>query len=117
MKASFDIHYGDYIGGIYQSSDGRWYLHEVPVTKIVENSKGCFVHSRGFRPLYKSDIEDNTYLASGDNGMIFRDDVCLLTDEIRDRFIKWVNWANNHPDVEKSAIKAQQHSEGRQLNV
>lgn len=107
MKASFDIHYGDHIGCIYQSYDGRWYLREVSVTKIVENSKGCLVYSRGFRPLDKSDIEDNTNLASGINGMIFKDDVVLLTDEIRERFINWVKWANDNPDVEKSAIRSE----------
>jgi Leu/Phe-tRNA-protein transferase len=48
MKPSFEIHYGDHIGGIYQRTDGHWCLHEAVVTRVVEISKSCFVYSRGF---------------------------------------------------------------------
>ena len=97
--------YGDSIGGIYQldRADGtkEWYLCEGKITKITENSRGTKVYSKQFYPQDKDDIEINTDMAKAE-GCIIVKEVCLLTDELREKFVKWIKWANANPGKEKS---------------
>ena len=93
---------GDSIGSIYkrQKPDGKeeWYLSESKITRIVQNSRGTKVYSKGFFPIEIEEIEDNTKLMQEAKGWINTREVVLLTPEIREKCNRWIKWANDNPD-------------------
>jgi hypothetical protein len=92
----------DSIGGLYKrpTSDGKeeWFLSESKITRIVQNSRGTKVYSKGFFPIEIEEIEDNTKLMQEAKGWINTREVVLLTPEIREKCNRWIKWANDNPD-------------------
>ena len=41
------------------------------------------------------EIVDNANMMKGDNGLILVEEPFLLDDELKEKVIKWVEWANN----------------------
>lgn len=96
-----NIKVGNYIGGIYKmnNSDGSkyWKLTDSKITKIVQNSKGTKIYSKHFYPLDLEDVELNTELMEKANKYILTGEVFYLTDEIRNKCERWIEWANDNP--------------------
>ena len=58
------------------------------------SSKSDRVYSKKFRPLDYEEIVDNAEWMKGDSRIILVDEPFLLNDELRDKCVKWVEWAN-----------------------
>ena len=107
-----NIKAGNYIGGIYKrnNSDGLeyWKLVDSKVTKIVQNLKGTKIYSKNFYPLDLEDVELNTELMEKADGYILTREVFYLTDEIRNKCEKWIEWANNTPEKDVSIFESKE---------
>ena len=58
------------------------------------SSKGDRVYSKLFYPLDYEEIVDNANMMKSDHGLIVVNEPFLLDDELREKVIKWVEWAN-----------------------
>ena len=58
------------------------------------SSKGDRVYSKLFYPLDYEEIVDNANMMKGNSGLIMVDSPFLLDDELREKAIRWVEWAN-----------------------
>lgn len=58
------------------------------------SSKGDRVYSKLFYPLDYEEIVENANMMKGNSGLIMVDSPFLLDDELREKAIKWVEWAN-----------------------
>lgn len=58
------------------------------------SSKGDRVYSKLFYPLDYEEIVENANMMKGNSGLIMVDSPFLLDDELREKVIKWVEWAN-----------------------
>lgn len=58
------------------------------------SSKGDRVYSKLFYPLDYEEIVDNANMMKENPGLIMVDSPFLLDDELREKCIKWVEWAN-----------------------
>ena len=100
---------GEYIGGLYKRvlPDGKeeWVLHESKITKIVQNSKGTKVYSKGFYPLDVDEIESNTKIMEDADNYILVREVVLLNEIVRPKYERWLKWANENPDKVKSILQ------------
>lgn len=88
---------GDEIGGIYQKSDGTWYMDVCKVQKIVANSRGIKVYSKNFYPQEIEDLIFNTEASSSEKYITVRE-VVIMTPNIKQRCERWVKWANKNPN-------------------
>lgn len=60
------------------------------------SSKGDRVYSKMLvRPIDYEEIVDNADMMKGDSGLIIVDEPFLLDDELKEKAIRWVEWANN----------------------
>ena len=58
------------------------------------SSKGDRVYSKLFYPLDYEEIVENANMMKGNSGLIMVDSPFLLDDELREKAVKWVEWAN-----------------------
>lgn len=58
------------------------------------SSKGDRVYSKKFRPLDYEEIVDNASFMKGNSGLILVQEPFLLDDELREKVVRWVEWAN-----------------------
>lgn len=58
------------------------------------SSKGDRVYSKLFYPLDYEEIVENANMMKGKSGLIMVDSPFLLDDELREKVVKWVEWAN-----------------------
>lgn len=66
---------------------------ESPCVRRI-SSKSDRVYSKKFRPLDYEEIVDNSKFMEGNSRIILVEEPFLLDDELRDKCIKWVEWAN-----------------------
>ncbi len=66
---------------------------ESPCARRI-SSKSDRVYSKNFRPLDYEEIVDNAEWMKGNSRIILVDEPFLLDDELRDKCVKWVEWAN-----------------------
>jgi hypothetical protein len=66
---------------------------ESPCARRI-SSKGDRVYSKKFRPLDYEEIMDNAEWMKGNSRIILVDEPFLLDDELREKCVKWVEWAN-----------------------
>lgn len=59
------------------------------------SSKGDRVYSKRFMPIDYEEIVDNANIMKGNSGIILVQEPFLLDDELREKAIRWVEWANN----------------------
>lgn len=60
------------------------------------SSKGDRVYSKMLAcPIDYEEIVDNANMMKGDSGLIIVSEPFLLDDELKERVVKWVEWANN----------------------
>lgn len=59
------------------------------------SSKSDKVYSKKFYPLDYSEIVLNANLMKNNSGIVLVQEPFLLDDELREKAIKWVDWANN----------------------
>lgn len=59
------------------------------------SSKSDRVYSKNFMPLDYEEIVDNADMMKGGSGLILVNEPFLLDDELREKAIRWVEWANN----------------------
>lgn len=73
----------------------RFEFKEASFTRRI-SSKGDRVYSKIFScPIDYEDIVDNANMIKGDSGLILVGEPFLLDDELREKAIRWVEWANN----------------------
>ena len=71
----------------------RFKFKECTFTRRI-SSKGDRVYSKGFYPLDYSEIVENAQMMKEYPGIMLVQEPFLLDDELRERCIKWVEWAN-----------------------
>ena len=59
------------------------------------SSKSDRVYSKKFMPLDYEEIVDNANMMKEHSGLILVQEPFLLDDELKDKVIRWVEWANN----------------------
>lgn len=59
------------------------------------SSKGDRVYSKMFCPLDYEEIVDNADMMKSNSGLILVGEPFLLDDELREKAVRWVEWANN----------------------
>ena len=64
------------------------------------SSKGDRVYSKLFYPLDYEEIVDNANMMKENPGLIMVDSPFLLDDELREKAIRWVEWANKADERE-----------------
>ena len=58
------------------------------------SSKGDRVYSKMFIPLDYEEIVDNANMMKGESNLILVEEPFLLDDELREKVVRWVEWAN-----------------------
>ena len=71
----------------------RFAFKECTFTRRI-SSKGDRVYSKLFYPLDYEEIVDNANMMKENPGLIMVDSPFLLDDELREKAIRWVEWAN-----------------------
>lgn len=93
---------GSYIGLIRKAKDENgvecWKLTESKVTRIVQNSKGTKIYSKGFYPLDAEEVAFNTQEQEEAKGYILTREVFELNDITRPKAERWIEWANANMD-------------------
>lgn len=64
------------------------------------SSRSDRVYSKRFRPLDYEEIVDNANMMREHPGIILVQEPFLLDDELREKAIRWVEWANKADPVE-----------------
>lgn len=59
------------------------------------SSKGDRVYSKTFRPIDYEEIVENADMMKDHSGIILVGEPFLLDDELREKAMRWVEWANN----------------------
>lgn len=99
---------GSYIGLIRKAQDANgnefWKLSESKVTKIVQNSKGTRIYSKGFYTLDAEDVALNTEMQEEADGYILTREVFELNDITRPKAERWIEWANANMDKAVSVL-------------
>lgn len=71
----------------------RFKFKECTFTRRI-SSKGDRVYSKLFHPLDYSEIVENAQMMKEHPGIMLVQEPFLLDDELRERCIRWVEWAN-----------------------
>ena len=58
-------------------------------------SKGDRIYSKKFVPLDYEEVVDNANIMNGKSNLILVEEPFLLDEELRERVVRWVEWANN----------------------
>ena len=73
----------------------RFQFKEASFTRRI-SSKGDRVYSKMLaHPIDYEEVVDNANVMKGDSGLILVCEPFLLDDELREKVVKWVEWANN----------------------
>ena len=73
----------------------KFEFKEATFTRRI-SSKGDRVYSKMLAyPIDYEEIVDNAKMMKGDSGIILAQEPFLLDDELREKVIRWVEWANN----------------------
>lgn len=72
----------------------KFQFKEASFTRRI-SGKGDRVYSKMFVPLDYEEIVDNANLMKENSGLILVGEPFLLDDELREKAIRWVEWANN----------------------
>lgn len=73
----------------------RFELKEATFTRTI-NSRGDKIRSKMLmHPVDYDEIVDNANMMKGDSRLIIIREPFLLDDELREKCLRWVNWANN----------------------
>lgn len=67
---------------------------EAPFTRRI-STRGDRVYSKLLFPVDYEEIVDNANIMKGNSGIILVQEPFLLDDELREKAIRWVEWANN----------------------
>ena len=78
----------------YNPDRPKFEFKEASFTRRI-SSKGDRVYSKMFCPLDYEEIVDNANIMKRNGGVILAGEPFLLDDELREKVIKWVEWANN----------------------
>lgn len=71
----------------------KFQFKETTFTRRI-SSKSDRIYSKMFYPLDYQDVVDNTNLMKDNSGLILVGEPFLLDDELREKAIRWVEWAN-----------------------
>lgn len=71
----------------------KFHFFETTFTRRI-TSKGDRVYSKLFHPLDYEEIVNNADWMKGNSRIILVDEPFLLDDELREKCVKWVEWAN-----------------------
>ena len=71
----------------------KFQFKETSFTRRISN-KGDRVYSKMFCPLDYEEIVDNANMMKENSGLILVQEPFLLDDELRERVVRWVEWAN-----------------------
>ena len=71
----------------------KFQFKEASFTRRI-SSKGDRVYSKMFIPLDYEEIVDNANMMKGPSNLILVEEPFLLDDELRERVVAWVEWAN-----------------------
>lgn len=84
---------------------------EATFTRTI-NSRGDRIKSKLFTsPIDYEEIIDNANMMKGESGLIIVDEPFLLDDELREKCIRWVEWANKADPSEYNPFYVQEASE------
>ena len=72
----------------------KFQFKEASFTRRI-SSKGDRVYSKMFVPLDYEEIVDNANIMKDNSGLILVEEPFLLDDELREKAVRWVEWANN----------------------
>lgn len=73
----------------------KFQFKEATFTRRI-SSKGDRVYSKMLMyPVDYEEIVDNANMMKGDSGLILVCEPFLLDDELKEKVVKWVEWANN----------------------
>lgn len=73
----------------------RFQFKEASFTRRI-SSKGDRVYTKMLaHPIDYEEVVDNANMMKGDSGLILVCEPFLLDDELREKVVKWVEWANN----------------------
>lgn len=88
------------IGYIHQNNLGlnphlteKFQFEEITCTRII-SSKSDRVYSKRFCPIDYKEIVDNTNMMKCCSGLILVSEPFILDDELREKAVRWVEWAN-----------------------
>lgn len=96
---------------VLSDKDGNgpyWRLIESPIREIKINRNGKKIKTKDrFYTLDAKEIEENTKELEEANGYILTETPFLLTDELRIKANRWIEWANQNMDKAVSIISGQ----------
>lgn len=72
----------------------KFQFKETTFTRRI-SSKGDRVYSKMFCPLDYEEIVDNADMMKSNSGLILVGEPFLLDDELKEKAVRWVEWANN----------------------
>lgn len=79
----------------YNPNLKKFDFKEASCTRRI-SSKGDRIYSKMLvHPIDYEEIVDNADMMKGSSGLIIVDEPFLLDDELREKAIRWVEWANN----------------------
>ena len=71
----------------------KFQFKETTFTRRI-SSKGDRVYSKMFYPLDYEEVVDNANMMKDNSGLILVGEPFLLDDELREKAVRWVEWAN-----------------------
>lgn len=72
----------------------RFRFKETTFTRRI-TSKGDRIYSKMFYPLDYEDVVSNTNIMKGNSKIILVGEPFILDDELKEKVVKWVEWANH----------------------
>lgn len=72
----------------------RFRFKETTFTRKI-TSKGDRIYSKMFYPLDYEDVVSNTNIMKGNSKIILVGEPFILDDELKEKVVKWVEWANH----------------------
>ena len=89
----------------------RFSFKECPFTRKI-SSKGDRVYSKLLYPFDYSELVFNANLMKDNSGLIVVSEPFLLDDELREKAIRWVEWANRADPTEYDFFAETTRKEG-----
>ncbi len=71
----------------------KFQFKETTFTRRI-SSKSDRIYSKMFYPLDYQDVVDNTNMMKDNSGLILVGEPFILDDELKEKAIRWVEWAN-----------------------
>ena len=79
----------------------KFEFKEATFTRRI-SSRGDRVYSKMFYPLDYEEIVDNADMMKGGSGLILTQEPFLLDDELKEKCLRWIEWANRVDEREYS---------------